>query len=71
MARTSVLSRVRSLVVSLSGQPIDASYRLPNAGPGAVAMFALPRGTALPKASYRFEIDAPGAARRYLYACVS
>ena len=65
------LSRVRSLVVSLSGQPIDASYRLPNAGPGAVAMFALPRGTALPKASYRFEIDAPGVGRRYLYACVS
>jgi len=64
------LSRVRSLVVSLSGQPIDASYRLPNAGPGAVAMFALPRGTALPKASYRFEIAAPGVALRYLYACV-
>ncbi|HEY7937623.1 MAG TPA: hypothetical protein VID26_10910 [Candidatus Limnocylindrales bacterium] len=65
------LSRVRSLIVSLSGQPIDASYRLPNAGPGAVAMFALPRGTALPKAAYRFEIDAPGVGRRYLYACVS
>ncbi len=64
------LSRVRSLVVSLSGQPIDASYRLPNAGPGAVAMFALPRGTALPDGSYRFELDLPGVGQRYLYACV-
>jgi hypothetical protein len=64
------LSQVKSLVVSLSGQAIDASYRLPSAGPGAVVMFALPRGTALPQASYRFQIDAPGVGRRYLYACV-
>ncbi len=66
-----VFTRVPSLVASLSGKPIDASYRLPSAGPGAVALFALPRGTALPRGSYRFQIDAPGVGTRYLYACVA
>jgi uncharacterized membrane protein len=63
-------ARVPSLVASLSGKPVDASYRLPSTGPGAVVLFALPRGTALPRGSYRFQIDAPGVGTRYLYACV-
>ena len=65
-----LLARVPSLVVSLSGRPVDASYRLPSAGPGALVVFALARGTALPNASYRFDIELPGGAHRYLYACV-
>lgn len=63
-------ARVPSLIASLSGKPVDASYRLPSTGPGAVVLFALPRGTALPRGSYRFQIDAPGVGTRYLYACV-
>ncbi len=63
-------ARVPSLVASLSGKPVDASYRLPSSGPGAVVLFALPRGTALPRGSYRFQIEAPGVGTRYLYACV-
>jgi hypothetical protein len=67
----SVLSRVHSLVVSLSGQVPDASYSLPSAGPGAAVIFALPRGRVLPDSAYRFEIQAPGTAGpRYVYACV-
>jgi hypothetical protein len=65
-----VLTRVPSLVASLSGGPAEASYRLPSSGPGAVVLFALPRGTALPNGSYRFKVDAPGAGIRYVYACV-
>jgi hypothetical protein len=67
----SVLSRVHSLVVSLSGQTPDASYSLPSAGPGAAVIFALPRGRVLPDSAYRFEIQPPGTAGpRYVYACV-
>ncbi len=67
----SVLTRVHSLVVSLSGQAPDASYSLPSAGPGAAVVFALPRGRVLPDSAYRFEIQAPGTAEpRYVYACV-
>jgi len=65
-----VLSRVPSLVASLSGGPAEASYRLPSSGPGAVVLFALPRGTVLPNGAYRFQVDAPGAGVRYVYACV-
>ena len=64
-------TRVPSLVASLSGKPVDATYRMPSAGPGAVVLFALPRGTVLPRGSYRFQIDAPGVGTRYLYACVA
>jgi hypothetical protein len=65
-----VLTRVPSLVASLSGGPAEASYRLPSSGPGAVVLFALPRGTVLPNGAYRFQVDAPGAGIRYVYACV-
>jgi len=65
-----VPARVPALVASLSGGPAEASYRLPSSGPGAVVLFALPRGTALPNGSYRFKVDAPGAGIRYVYACV-
>ena len=64
-------TRVPSLVASLSGKPVDASYRLPSAGPGAVVLFALPRGTVLPTGSYRFEVTLPGTTtHRFLYACI-
>jgi len=65
-----VLTRVPALVASLSGGPAEASYSLPSSGPGAVVLFALPRGTALPNGSYRIKVDAPGAGIRYVYACV-
>ena len=65
-----VLTRVPALVASLSGGPAEASYSLPSSGPGAVVLFALPRGTALPNGAYRIKVDAPGAGVRYVYACV-
>lgn len=66
-----VLKRLSAVTVRLSGMTEGHRYRVPTAGSGAAALFALSPRAILPVAAYRFDIVTPGVTgHRYLYACV-